>query len=559
MQRTASDQQKATLFLIAASILVFLPFLGAAGMFDPTDSFFMESAREMLEKHVFAFPLINYAPWLDKPALAFWFIALSDKMLGLNEFAGRLPSALGGITTVLITYLFCRKMLLSRQALLAAMVMLSLPLFIIVGHVSLLDEILTCFLTASLLSFAQAAIKKSQPSLWAGYIFLALAFLCKGPLAIVFVGTIMLIYLVIVNRQETIAAIVELKPLSGLALFLILTLPYYIWAHIASAGAFTKMFFLRQYVGRLVGALNHVRPFWFYIPIAIAGFFPWSFTVCLAVPFLSRCLKRVSTSTGSCSISDRQKLIVFVLCWIVLGFVLFSCVPTKLETYIVPIMPGFAIVIGCLLDLIVRRRHTGPIFFISSLFAAGLLACPIIFYILFRNQHALLFIAAITAAASIIALLSALKLVKAMQLRSAIVTICSIGIFACAVYTPLYFFAYHHKYQTEIDSLVNYARQNQANLAMVNFLVPSAIYRYQRQLPLIQNQKEMRTYADASPDRQWILINKDILSLLYWTERSPRVVAHNGAWWLFAVGKNCRQENTVEWNGLAGHQYPSLK
>ena len=68
----------------------------------------------------------------------------------------------------------------------------------------------------------------------------------------------------------------------------------------------------------------------------------------------------------------------------------------------------------------------------------------------------------------------------------------------------------------------------------------------------------MHDYADAAPNKRWILINKDVLSLLEWTERSPRVVAHEGRWWLFAVGRNCMKEDTVEWNGPSVGFYPSL-
>jgi hypothetical protein len=130
---------------------------------------------------------------------------------------------------------------------------------------------------------------------------------------------------------------------------------------------------------------------------------------------------------------------------------------------------------------------------------------------------------------------------------------------ACsASFIPLLFSVYHQTYQLPIDRLVAYARQENAHMAVMYFPMPSVIFRYKAAIPVIATEKDMLTYAEANPDKQWILIREDVLSLLKWTERSPRVVAHEGRWWLFAVGRQCKQEDTIEWNGPAIGHYPSL-
>jgi 4-amino-4-deoxy-L-arabinose transferase-like glycosyltransferase len=538
----------------AAAALVFLPFLGSTRMFDPTDSFFIESAREMMEMHQFSAPLMNYEPWLDKPALDFLLIILSFKCFGINEFAGRLPSALAGILEVVVTYVLSRQLLSRRQALLAAAVLISLPLFVIVGRVSLTDEPLSLFLTTALLSLAIASIKQSPKALVPGYLALSLAVLTKGPFALALVGLITLSYFVVTDYRRIFKSILELKPLSGIACLAFLTLPYYVWAHIDTHGAFTASFFLRQNIGRMVGVLNHVREFWWYVPIALAGFFPWSLLDCFAGSLLIKLWRGRSTA-----LSNRRRLLVFSCCWAIATFVFFSAIPTKLETYIIPLAPALAIFTGCFLDLLIRCKRGMPVVVVAVALLAAAVAGPIAVCRLFDRSGAYLPLELPGIAIVFCAAAGALYFVFRKKIGLAVATICGATAAVCAIFIPLLFAVYYASYQIQIDRLVDFAREHKANLAVTYFSLPSAMFHYGRKVPLIRNQEEMRAYAEASDGPQWLLISDDILSTLCWTDRSPRVVVHDGRWWLFAVGRNCKKENTVEWNGPSVGVYPVLK
>jgi 4-amino-4-deoxy-L-arabinose transferase-like glycosyltransferase len=537
----------------SAAALVFLPFLGSARMFDPTDSFFIESAREMLEMHQFSAPLMNYEPWLDKPAFDFWLIILSFKCFGINEFAGRLPSALAGGLEVIVTYVLSRQLLSRRQALLAAAVLMSLPLFAIVGRVSLTDEPLSLFLTTGLLSLAIASIKQSPKALIPAYLALSLAVLTKGPFALALVGLITLSYFAVTNYRRIFKSVWELKPLAGIACLAVLTLPYYIWAHIDTHGAFTSSFFLRQNLGRMVGVLNHVREFWWYVPIALAGFFPWSLLDCFAGPFMYKLWRGRSKD-----VSKRHRLLVFACCWAIATFVFFSAIPTKLETYIIPLAPALAVFTGCFLDLLIRCRRGLPVVAVSGALLVAAVAGPIVVGRLFDRSGTYLLFELPGAAIVLCAALTAIYLVFRQRIGLAVATVCGATAGVCAIFIPLLFAIYYSAYQIQIDKLVDFAKEHKANLAVTYFSLPSAIFHYGRQVPLIRNQQEMRTYAEASDGPQWLLISDDVLSTLCWTDRSPRVVVHDGRWWLFAVGRNCKKENTVEWNGPNIGVYPVL-
>ncbi len=535
------------------ALLAFLPFLGSTGMFDPTDSFFIESAREMLEKHHFSAPLMNYEPWLDKPAFHFWMIILCFKCFGLNEFAGRLPSALSGILEVVATYVLSRQLLSRRQALLSAVVLMSAPLFAIVGRVSLTDETLSLFLTTTLLSLAIALIKRTRGILIPAYLALALAILTKGPFALCLVGLITLCYLAVTNFRRILKSAWELKPIPGLLCLVVLNLPYYVWAHIDTQGAFASAFFLRQNIGRMVGVLNHVREFWWYVPIALAGFFPWSLLDCFSVPFLVKIWRGRSTV-----LTSRRRLLVFVCVWALATFVFFSAIPTKLETYIVPLAPALAIFTGCFLDLLIRSRRGLPVAAVAGSLLAAVVVGPIVVCRLFDKVGAFVPFEFPGVAIVLSASAAGLYLIFRRKFESAVATTCGAAFAVCAIFVPLLFAIYYGAYQIQIDKLVEYAKVHKANLAVTYFSLPSAIFHYGRQVPLIRNQEDMRAYAEAADGPQWLLISDDVLSTLCWTERSPRVVVHDGRWWLFAVGRNCKKENTVEWNGPGVGVYPIL-
>lgn len=558
VRRTSIKPDGRLVWLVfVAACIAFLPFLGTAGMFDPTDSFFIEAGREMLETHRFIVPLMNYEQWLDKPALDFCLIAASLGTFGINEFAGRLPAALSGIAEVVVLFVLTSQLLTRRQALLSSLVLTATPLFIVVGRTSLSDEPLSLFLTMSLLSFAIASIKKSQLFLLPAYAALGVAILLKGPpLAMVFTGLIVSGFLVWSRRRDALRDAFKLRPVLGLIGALVFAAPYYIWAHVGTNGEFTSNFFLRQNLGRAAGTVNHVRPFWWYLPVVLGGTFPWSISLLLAWNYLKRiALCRFTQST------QRQELLKFSIIWVVLGFIFFSAVPTKLETYIVPVLPGIAILSGCFLDVLVRvnsmarkRGAAAVLFCCVSLIAV---ASPIAIQMAFDKSGQCLLIDSL-AAVSILALcgLGARELYKnSSRFVYALVTA---GLVTVAVFIPVLFVVYNKAYQQPVDELVAYARARKAELAVAYFPMPSVIYRYGHAIPVIKSRKEMLAYAEGAPDRRWILINKDVLDLLDWTERSPRVVAHEGRWWLFAIGKNCTSEDTVEWHGLKKGPYPGL-
>ena len=143
-----------------------------------------ENALQMLQRGDF----INYYfdgqmdDWVAKPPLGMWLIALAYKLLGFNEWALRLPSALAGITAVALTFLLVR---LYKGALSAALACIAVITCrgILGPHVSRsgdLDALFVATALGAVYFMARYSHLKERPALLAAAICAGLCFLSKG-------------------------------------------------------------------------------------------------------------------------------------------------------------------------------------------------------------------------------------------------------------------------------------------------------------------------------------------------------------------------------------------
>src|SRR4028119_166377 len=103
-ERNLPTRSSAWLYALVAACgaVLFLPGLGAAHLFDWDEINFAECAREMLATGDYLRVQIDYQPFWEKPPLFIWLQAISMKAFGVNEYAARLPNALGGIATLMV-------------------------------------------------------------------------------------------------------------------------------------------------------------------------------------------------------------------------------------------------------------------------------------------------------------------------------------------------------------------------------------------------------------------------------------------------------------------------
>ena len=187
------------LIIVLITGLLFIPFLGGVHLFDWDEINFAESAREMIVSRNYITMQINFKPFWEKPPLFIWMQVLSMKIFGINEFASRFPNAFCGILTLMILFNIGRRVYDEKFGLIWVMAFLGsfLPFFYF--KTGIIDPWFNLFIFSGIyfiVLFTQNADKKNNWHLLLSAVFLGLAILTKGPVAlIIFILTVFIYWI----------------------------------------------------------------------------------------------------------------------------------------------------------------------------------------------------------------------------------------------------------------------------------------------------------------------------------------------------------------------------
>lgn len=313
---------------------LFLWGLGSAPLIDPDEGRYAEIPREMLERGNFITPTLNYVKYFEKPPLLYWVNAASMALFGQNEFAARLPSALSGLLTVLLTYVAGRRLYDRRTGLLAAVVLGGCAGFLIQSRIILTDMLLTLCLATALFAFILATRERGMAQRLLFYLFFAacgLAILTKGLIGIVLPGGIIFWYLLLSRQWGLLRSI---PWLSGCAVLALVTTPWFLLVS-RDNPEFPHFFFIREHFQRFTSTIHkRSQPFWFFLPMLLLTMLPWSF-------LLPGGIRQ--------AIQERQRqngLSLYLLVWPLVILLFFSLSSSKLIPYILPTFPPLALLIA---------------------------------------------------------------------------------------------------------------------------------------------------------------------------------------------------------------------
>ena len=310
-----------TLLFIAliALIGVSLCSLGLTGLIGPDEPRYASIGREMATSGDWVTPRLWGVPWFEKPALLYWLVGAAHR-LGLQaEVAARLPVALCGALFAAFFWWALRKLDREPEAPLAAVLLAASAGWMAVGNVAATDMPLAATFNAALLS--ALLWLKTERSRWAiaAGAFLGLALLAKG-----LVGAVLFLPVLWFARRR----------LKGLLLLSLasaaVALPWYAAVTARYGMEFIRVFFIEHHFGRFARPdLQHVQPFWFYVPVLLGLLFPWT-------PLLA--LLRRSTFKAA-----PERIFAAV---VLFGFVFFSASTNKLPGYLLPLLPAVCAVLA---------------------------------------------------------------------------------------------------------------------------------------------------------------------------------------------------------------------
>lgn len=320
--------------LISLSLVLFLWYTWSMPLIDPDEPRYASTARDMVLNNNWIVPHFNGAPRINKPPLFYWAIAISYKIFGINEFGARLPSALAAIGTVLITYLWGKRIEDHKNGFWAGVILLSNPLFFFISRLCITDMLLNFFVCASLYLFfvEYEESRKSNCRRLLLYFLLSMVFLVKGPVGILLFLLITMGFLIWIRDFQYIR---RLWYLPGFLLFLGIICAWGIpfWLSLGTKQIFALL--SQEMSGRFVSGYAHPQPFYYYVPVFFMGFFPWSLFVC--IPFIHTLKQRRSMP------AEEKRLVYFFCSWFILTLTFFSLSHSKLITYILPISPSIAL------------------------------------------------------------------------------------------------------------------------------------------------------------------------------------------------------------------------
>ncbi|MFH1422115.1 MAG: glycosyltransferase family 39 protein [Planctomycetota bacterium] len=337
--RNKRNQYLIILIIIIAPLYLFQ--LGNYALMEPDEGRYAEIPREMLESGDYITPYLNYVRYLEKPPLCYWSTALSIQIFGQNEFAIRFPVAIFGIGLVIATYLAGSYMFGLRTGFISALITASCPLFFGFSRIVTLDMIFSFFINAGLFSFYTAYKEKKRLFFLISYALFAFATLAKSPIGILFPVVSIAIFL-LVNKE--LKLIKELRIISGIIVFLIIVLPWFIAISLCNEG-FLQFYFIREHLMRYTTEISRRpgHPLLFTI-LLTGGMLPWS----VLLP-------------GSVVFTIKEKLKPLTFLSIFTGFLLlfFSFSSSKLPGYILPAIAPCGILCGYSFDrLFLQKRET---------------------------------------------------------------------------------------------------------------------------------------------------------------------------------------------------------
>lgn len=327
------------LLLLSIGLVVFYTlWLGHYALFTPDEGRYSEVAREMVATGDYITPRVDGVAFLDKPVLYYWLQATAIQWFGLKEWALRFFPALLGVLGCLVTYLAGFYLFNRRTGLLSALILATTPLYFGGAHYADLNLEVAVFISCTLLFFI-CGVQRENPYrtffLFAAYFSAACAFLTKGLIGLAFPGMIAGCWMLLLWRIDLLKRIHLFK---GILFFIALTLPWYLLVQKANP-QFFHYFFITQQVTRFLstGVFNNKTPYWFYVPVVLAGFFPWTIFLCQALFYH---IKRIWRARYQ----YQTELFLFLWVLIILGF--FSVPQSKTVGYIFPIFPALALLVG---------------------------------------------------------------------------------------------------------------------------------------------------------------------------------------------------------------------
>jgi 4-amino-4-deoxy-L-arabinose transferase-like glycosyltransferase len=358
----------AVLALLAA--LLFFPGLGRRDLWNPDEARYAEVAREMQLAGSWSVPRLNGQVYTQKPPLLFWLIVASSWLTGgVDEVSARLPSALAALGATLLVFLLGERLFHRRAAWIAAAAFATGFKILWQGRFGQIDMLLTV-LVALGVWFWVRGYTEGRPGFYPLF-FLAtgLATIAKGPAG--FLPPLLSIVAFLAFTKDW-AELRRLRVGLGFLIWAAVVLDWLVPAGLSGGREYLDQIVFKQNVTRYADPWHHFQPWYYYLTVIPADFFPWSFLLPTAIVVG---WKRFQGA--------ERKGFLFALAWMVVTVVFFSLSPAKRTVYVLTMYPAMALLVGAALDRLAadwpqgRRWAVWPLGLLAGLALLITVALPL--------------------------------------------------------------------------------------------------------------------------------------------------------------------------------------
>ena len=336
---------RAVAFLAVTSLLFFLSGFFTIPPIDRDESRFAQATKQMVETGDFVDIRFQDEVRYKKPVGIYWMqavvVEVADKLgvpnADIRIWLYRVPSLLGAIGAVLLTYWTALAFVTRRGAVLAGLIMCSSVLLNVEARMAKTDAmlLLTVMMVMGAMARVYLAWQRGEDNKQGGwlepFVFwtgMAISILVKGPLVLMFVGFTILVLGVM---DRSVGWLGRLKPLAGIPWTLLLVLPWFVAIYLKAGQSFFSDSLGGDMLSKLKAQESHGAPPGTYFLLFWVTFWPGAPLAGMAAPAIWR--------------ARREPGAQFLLAWLVPSWIVFELVMTKLPHYVLPLYPAIAILV----------------------------------------------------------------------------------------------------------------------------------------------------------------------------------------------------------------------
>lgn len=321
---------KNKLIALALVLAVFIPFSYSNwGLTESSEARYAEIGKEMYISHDFLNPKILGINHYHKPPVTYYITALGYAIFGINEYGARFFLQVALIFQLLFVFLIAQKLYNNKKISLAAtLIYFSYPVVQIAAKNLTTDAFLTTFIFASIYFFLQYRLLDKIKFLYLFYLFCGIAFLTKGPVAVL----PQMIFAIVYVKASKLKFRLGLHQWMGIIFFLLISASWFM-VLIINNKDFVNYFLEYQLIQRVSGdTFQRSKPFWYYLV----------FMPALAMPAFLYFMDFIVTRFSPAK-KVFGKISGILLIPLAVMFLIFSLSSSKLVLYVLPLYLFIAI------------------------------------------------------------------------------------------------------------------------------------------------------------------------------------------------------------------------